>query len=97
MGIFGVHNFYMGRRIRGWIMLGCMLAFLVWFFVQDTFFDATHPWMGMNVGDSISPFVLLSTVSLVLWVSDIFGIVFGWYKYPVRLGEVSDAGKIRAK
>jgi len=97
LGIFGWHNFYTGRKIRGWIMLGCMLAFILWFILQNNIpAMAEHPLWGMDSGEA-SPLIFLSTISLVLWISDIFGIMFGWYKYPVRLGEVNDAGKVWAK
>ena len=93
LGIFGLHNFYTGRRIRGWIMLGCMIGF----FVQSLVFplgdmannlEGMHRWREACM-DSGIPFPLdfLGIISFALWVSDIFAIMFGWYKYPVRLGE----------
>lgn len=86
-GIFGVHNFFVGRRIRGWIMLGSMTVFII----------AAIVILQTDNLQLAQPIALLSTPALVMWISDAFGIVFGWYKYPVRLGEVSDAGKVWAK
>lgn len=111
IGIFGVHNFYTGRRIRGWIMLGCMILFII----EATFifppgkavpvdgggieWVGMHPWRSNNVFlmGTLLPFDFLGVIPMILWLSDSLGIIFGWYKYPVRLGEVNDAGKIWAK
>ena len=104
-GIFGWHNFYTGRRIRGWIMLGCMLVFMLqlWFIFPmgdiNNGFEGMHPWReAVMVGQGMPfPLDMFGMISFFLWISDVFGVVFRWYKYPVRLGEVSDAGKVWAK
>lgn len=92
-GIFGVHNFYVGRKIRGWVMLGFMVAFIV---------TAIGVPLALGIeiqelGEAAQPIAFLSTPPLVMWIADAFGIVFGWYKYPVRLGEDADASKVRPK
>lgn len=108
LGIFGVHNFYTGRKIRGWIMLGCMLIFVLQAIVfpfgkviqndGGLEYVGMHPWRLACI-DWGAPFPLdfFGAIALILWLSDIFGVILGWYKYPVRLGEVNDAGKIWTK
>ena len=92
IGFFGAHNFYTGRRVRGWIMLVCMIIFFVAGFVipigaLDAGIDM-HPWrvafedMGM-----IFPTDALGVASVVMWIWDFCAVVFGYYKYPVRLAE----------
>jgi len=109
-GFFGVHNIYTGRRIRAWIVFGCVAIFIVQVFVFPVGdivrtegggidFVGMHPWREAAMVDWGFPFPLdfFGVVAMVLWLSDIFGIILGWYKYPVRLGEVSDVGKIWTK
>jgi len=36
LGIFGAHCFYVGRRLRGWIMFGLMMAFIICVFIFPT-------------------------------------------------------------
>jgi len=103
VGFFGVHNFYTGRKIRAWIALGCAIGFVL----QAIFFpfgdinnnlEGMHSWRyACSEWGMPFPLDFLGVVPLVMWISDIIGIIFGWYKYPVRLGEVSDAGKIWVK
>ena len=78
-GLFGVHNFYTGRKVRGWISLGFMIAFLVGAIILISLDRTEDVWA--------QPVALLSTPALVMWIADAFAIVFGWYRYPVRLGD----------
>jgi len=88
-GIFGWHSFYVGRRIRGWISLGLMIVYIVCAVILMSIDALGDEW--------VQPVALISTLPLVLWIADAFAIVFGWYKYPVRLGEVKDASKVWVK
>jgi len=104
LGMFGVHSFYVGRRIRGWITLGCMLVFILSVFIFplgdiSNELSGMHPWRrSVMIGWSMPfPFDFFGIAAIILWISDIFGILFGWYKYPVRLGEVGDVPKVWAK
>jgi len=109
IGVFGAHNFYTGRRIRGWIMFGCITLFIVQALIFPfgrpieleegvISYVGMHPWREASI-EWGAPFPLdfFGLVAMLLWFSDILGIIIGWYKYPVRLGEVNDAGKIWAK
>jgi len=78
-GLFGAHNFFTGRKIRGCISLVSMFIFIVSGLVIYQIDALEEYWVQL-----VS---LISTPALVIWVMDAFGIVFGWYKYPVRLGD----------
>ena len=98
-GVFGVHNFYTGRRIRGWIMLGCMLAFVLEVLVFPlgditNALEGIHPWREALGDGGLWPFDVFGIIPVVMWISDVVSIMLGWYKYPVRLGEVGDAAKV---
>lgn len=92
-GLFGVHSFYVGRKVRGWISLGFMIGFILQAIIfpvgtlEKGWTDAHPLWQKSIAADTVFPLIFLGTVSLVLWISDIFGVIFGLYKYPVRLGE----------
>ena len=101
-GLFGLHNFYVGRRIRGWIVLGCMIAFIIQglVFSPGDFtnnLEGIHPWRAAtNTQGMPFPLDFFGLVAFALWISDIVGVVLGWYKYPVRLGEAKsgDTGQV---
>ena len=105
-GFFGVHNFYTGRKIRGWIMLGLGLGFILQLIIfpvgnigSEAILEGMHPWRETVMVEWNMPFPLdfLGAAALVLWISDMLGVFCGWYKYPVRLGEVKDAANVWAK
>jgi len=89
-GIFGTYNFYVGRKIRGWIMLGGMIIGMVGFFFfswRAAFEDWGWPY----------PPDFGIVLAFILWAYDAFAIVFGFYKYPIRLGEAKNEGKKNEK
>ena len=92
LGLFGVHNFYVGRKIRGWVMLGGILIVIASFFIFPASRDGElHPVNALFVDNGMeSPFFLLGAAVFVMWAYDMFSIVFGFYKYPVRLGEKTE-------
>jgi hypothetical protein len=85
-GLFGMHNFYVGRKIRGWISFGFMFVFIV---TGIIIFE-------LDLTEFTPVVAALSTPAIVIWVTDIFGIIFGWYKYPVRLGEAQSVGEVKS-
>ena len=118
LGLFGAHCFYVGRKIRGFIILGlislCFISVIVFPMgqmgtVQDgepeVVIDeetgepyteepdyieemvGTHPWREAcyDLGWPM-PTDFLGLGAFVIWAVDCFAIVFGWFKYPVRLG-----------
>ena len=94
-GMFGVHAFYVGRRIRGWIILGCMLAYIVTAIIWPASAPGT-PQEGFRqvFDDAGIPFPLdfFGLVAVFFWAYDWFNIVIMQkFKYPVRiLGKEKD-------
>ena len=84
LGIFGAHNFYVGRKIRGWIMVGFMVTFIAFCIILPINPDNMHPWRQAFSG-SVFPTDLLGAAAFFVWVYDAFGVVFGFYKYPVKI------------
>ena len=91
-GLFGAHSFYVGRKIRGLISIGCIIAGIIVMIIFPISTDSTkgHPWR-----EDIQPFPFDAFIvfAFVLWAVDILAIVIGRYKYPIRLGEVTDDKK----
>ena len=93
VGFFGVHAFYSGRKIRGWIILSSFILFIIFgliFFIgtPGQNFTNMHPWrrqFDMRGQPFPTDFIVL--IAIGTWVVDFFGVVFGLYKYPVRLAD----------
>jgi hypothetical protein len=92
LGFAGAHCFYVGRKIRGWIIavstiIGCIGVF------------APQSWRNVFSGDLILdiplvfPTDIFVLVFIIMWAYDFIGIVFNFFKYPVRLGEKELAKK----
>jgi len=85
-GLFGVHDFYVGRRIRGWMQVSFIAIGFVVFMVTSI-----HPLLpARNLFEDngwVFPTDWLALIAVILWVVDAFAVVFGMYKYPVRLAE----------
>jgi len=98
-GMFGAHHFYTGRKVWGWVFFGCMIGFIVLSIAfplgdLNNDLEGMHPiWEASNEWGMPAPHAFLGVFCFVMWVYDIFGIVFGWYKYPVRLGEATAVNK----
>ena len=87
LGMFGAHNFYCGRRIRGHIMLWFMVPPSIW-----ALFWMDHPWRlffetsGMPFPLDAFPTDYLVVVAIIMWLVDWFSVVISnRYKYPVRI------------
>jgi len=94
-GIFGVHNFYVGRKVRAWLMLSIFIVglALALYFTPGTMansFEDIHVARQFFLDHSpipIFPTEMLIIAAILMWICDIVAIILGWYKYPVRLGE----------
>ena len=95
LGIFGAHNFFVGRRIKGWIMfvgmMVCILGFIIFPIPQDGGV-ATGMASVRGIFDSGARFPLpfptdlLGGIIIIMWIVDWFAaVVFSRYKYPVRI------------
>lgn len=92
LGAFGVHNFIVGRKKRGWFIVIAWIVFLTFLFIfpygtPANNYQDIHP-IRENFKNSLFPTDFLIAVVLIIWAVDIFGIVLGFFKYPVRLGDV---------
>ena len=94
-GIFGSHCFYVGRKKRGFIMLGLLVAYVVFsiiVFPMGTWeagsgFVGMHPWREAAMQFGAFPTDFFGLAVFMMWFFDIVRVAFGWFKYPVRLGE----------
>ena len=123
LGFFGAHCLYVGRYIRGWIMFGLMVTFIMCVIIfpigtwnegaeyrdeeddvettevieeEEIGYVGMHPWREVCLdfyGSHLLPTDYLGLVAFVMWAVDAFGIVFGYFKYPVRLGESPNASR----
>ena len=100
-GFVGVHNFYVGRRIRGFIMaamfcIGAAVFFVM--YIQAGFnpdYLATHPWR-VPFYHMMIPFPtdVLAVAAVFMWFMDIAGaLLFRNYKYPVHLPTIAESSE----
>lgn len=96
LGLFGAHCFYVGRKTRGWIMFWLIIIYIasVMIFPYGTWDAATssfvgiHPWREACIREGFTlPTDFLGVAAVIMWAMDSFAVVFGYFKYPVRLGE----------
>ena len=92
-GIFGTHCFYVGRRTRGFIMLGVMFLYVasviifpmgIW---EGGTFVGMHPWREAALQFGVFPADFLGLAVFMMWMLDVVRVLVGWFKYPVRLGD----------
>ncbi len=77
LGIFGAHNFYIGRYYKAIFM--CLFGLLALVYVALPYSDVMLVIMS-------SPFVVIPTGLVgIFWVADFIAIVFEKYKIPVAL------------
>jgi len=88
-GLWGAHCFYVGRKVRGFIMLAFMLVSILSFITP-----LREPFMEMVgdlnlVGEVPVPFPtdLFFLAAFFMWAYDVVAVVFGFFKYPARLGD----------
>lgn len=102
VGFVGAHNFYVGRKVRGWIMASFLIAYVVCFAVfppAGTFYpgspaSSVRAAFGNTLG-GVFPTDFFGVIPVLVWFYDIFAIIlFRTYKYPVRLAD-NDEKRIR--
>ena len=85
LGMFGAHCFFVGRKIRGWIIA-------IFFIIGSSGYFIPQDWR-QAYSDSINiayfPFVtdIFLIAAVTMWIFDIFAVVFGFFAYPIRLGD----------
>ncbi|MCL2570317.1 MAG: TM2 domain-containing protein [Firmicutes bacterium] len=95
LGLFGAHCFYVGRRIRGWIVLGGFIIFMLSaiifpFGTPDAGFSDMHPLRQQFDNMRIwFPLDIPGLLAVFIWVYDWVAVVITQrFKYPVRLPKV---------
>ncbi|MDR0462358.1 MAG: hypothetical protein LBG88_03455 [Christensenellaceae bacterium] len=86
-GFSGAHCFHVGRNIRGWAIVICSILGVVSIFAPMAW---RAPFETMKLYDQINmlfPTDFFFVAALGMWGYDFVSIVFGFFKYPVRLGE----------
>ncbi len=83
-GIVGVHNFYVGKYVKGFF---CSLSWgLASVFVMLQMISEANNWGAENgLQVIISVFAFCSAIAFLLWIGDVFALLFHNYKVPVVL------------
>jgi len=88
-GWMGAHNFFVGRKIRGWIMCisfwSLLLSNIIWSIgtPANNFMDVNQFRNSFNF---LFPFDIPGLVAIIVWFCDWFAVViFNQYKYPVHI------------
>lgn len=91
-GIFGVHQFYVGKKKTGFFYLfSFMLGFISYVLSDMVFKDVIFLKYVMNVG------IMFSALIIFLWISDIFKVLFKSFSIPVVLADVDYIEKETSK
>jgi len=98
LGLFGAHLFYVGRRKKAFIMLGLIgvtvLAAIIFPMGDwDNQLEGRHPWRVATDAWGAFPLDFLGLAAFVMWALDVFAVILGTFKYPVRLGDHPNAKK----
>ena len=82
-GLFGVHNLFVGRKVRGYFQIVSLLLLALCYILQIAFLG--------TVGDVawIIPFQISQGISIIMWFGDIFMIAINKFKVPVYKIEFS--------
>ena len=93
LGIFGVHNYYIGRIRRG-ILYNIGVALLI---VASFFIEYNMRVWNNNLIDQICKICSVwGVVVVACWILDIFAVWLGYFKYPVKLATIEEV-KYREK
>lgn len=101
-GFTGAHCFVAKRWIRGAIIATLCFGFLICAFIFNPAYTdaagnpvAAHPWREAFTGSEyyFFPTDIMGLVGVCLWIYDWFAVVFGWFKYPVKVNTEKTAVK----
>ncbi|MCL2228728.1 MAG: hypothetical protein FWC00_02755 [Firmicutes bacterium] len=85
IGFTGLHCFFVGRKIRGWIIASFAIIGLVGALAPMSWrqpFNSVYLFEDLPVFFPTDYFLL---VGAMMWWIDLFSIVFGFFKYPIRM------------
>ena len=86
LGIFGVHNFYVGRKAKGFYQIVSLVLMGLGYLMEFVIFGAIN-------GKFSWAFQILEGVAIIIWLGDIITIAFNRYKVPVYKTEFSKENK----
>jgi hypothetical protein len=89
VGFTGAYCFNVGRNIRGWAVMLCLWIGLmggaVCYFYPPAM--AAHEYFRDEMGLMGLPTYFFFIAGIGMWAYDFCGIIFGFFRYPVRLGD----------
>lgn len=86
LGLFGVHNFYVGRKARGVYQIASLALMGLGYLMEFVIFGAIN-------GKFSWVFQILEGVAIIIWLGDILTIAINRYKVPVYKIEFSKEKK----
>jgi len=92
LGVFGAHCFYVGRRLRGWLMLGSFLLLIAAFIIFPTGTGDVpmHAWREPFQAARYFRWFPLDApgfIVVMIWLVDWVAILIDRFKFPVRLAD----------
>ena len=81
LGLFGAEYFYIGRKIRGTVMLCCGIISMIFFALSMN---------GIVVEQVESVYLGITGIITIAWLFDICNLCFGGLKIPVYIDSESD-------
>lgn len=84
LGIFGVHNFYVHRNIKGFFSVVSVAGSLLMLLFSMAIPGATSIFIFKLIFDI---FFFLLTINVIFYIFDIIAVVFKSYKIPVVLAD----------
>lgn len=93
LGLFGVHNYHVGRIYRGIIFnIGISLLLVASLFIELNM----RNWGSVVVENVCRGVSVLGVIVFMCWILDIFAVWLGYFKYPVKLATIEEV-KYREK
>lgn len=84
-GLIGVNHYYILRPVRG--TFACVSTASAFFMALLPFIIEISTKVGKSIYNIIFDIVFLAmTFNLIMWFSDLIGVIFGTFKVPVVLG-----------
>lgn len=81
LGLWGGHNYYVGRKVRGLYFTLSFCAFMILYGMQQIWFSSA----GFDV--VVRVFALIEGVTILMWFTDFIRACCGSFSVPVVLGE----------
>ncbi len=93
LGLFGVHNYVIGRKSRG-IVFNIGVSSLVLFSILLELNQKI--WKSAVAKSLLEFFSVFGIIIGLLWIADIFAVAFGYFKIPIKLATIEEV-KLRER